>query len=264
MNQSFNETRAVDIKVLTSDLLVLSMTLREFNIAEGLGTVGARIYDAGTGTLIAFANAAVGPGSDQSITIPIAALLQLGRTYRVGFFISAGCCAGSGDFIDADPPGLALTPYRDLTRTVEVTAAWAVGADAFPTITNSFVPLMAIEVEPAPAAVALDHFKCYGVRPLRNFTPVIATLSDQFEEKQVVVRGPIALCNPVRKCVGEACTDVTHPEEHLVCYTTEHQRGDRFEPRDVLVSNQFGDQPLRVLARGVLCAPSKKSPLRRE
>src|SRR5207249_6938182 len=38
MNQSFNETRAVDIKVLTSDLLVLSMTLREFNIAEGLGT----------------------------------------------------------------------------------------------------------------------------------------------------------------------------------------------------------------------------------
>jgi hypothetical protein len=147
-NQSFNETRAVDITVLGSDRMVVSMTLKEFNLVETSGMVGARIYDTATGTLVAVADLPAGPGFDQSITIPISALLQLGRTYRVGFFISAGCCGGSGDFIDANPSGLALTPYLDLTGSVQVTAAWAFPADVFPTNPNGYVPLMAIEVVP--------------------------------------------------------------------------------------------------------------------
>ena len=157
INQSFNETRGVDVAVVGLDsLLVSSMTLDEFNIVSGTGTVGARIYDTASGVLLASADQAVGPGFDQSVTIPISALLLAGQTYRVGFFIDAGGTQGSGDGFDASPPGLDILDYVDATGSLLVSQAFQSGSDAFPTTLNGLVPFITLEAsrpavpEPSP------------------------------------------------------------------------------------------------------------------
>ncbi len=159
LNQSFNETRAVDVTVLASDLLVSSMTLNEFNIGSGTGSVGARIYNS-DGSLYAGADMAASAGFDQSLTIPISAILTQGKTYRIGFFISAPDWGGSGDIFDPDPAGFSVSPYSDPTGWLLITAAYSFPADVFPTYANCAVPLMAIEAEPCqpvpePASLAL-------------------------------------------------------------------------------------------------------------
>ncbi len=150
INQSFNETRGVDVTVAgLGSLLVSSMTLDEFNIVSGTGTVGARIYDTGSGILLASADLAVGSGFDQSVTIPISVLLLAGQTYRVGFFIEAGGTQGSGDGFDATPAGLDILDYLDATGSLLVSQAFQSGSDAFPTNLNSLVPFITLEATPA-------------------------------------------------------------------------------------------------------------------
>jgi hypothetical protein len=106
----------------------------------------------------------------------------------------------------------------------------------------------------------LDHFKCYDVRPQEPFTPLRVRLRDQFETQVVGVLRPVSLCNPVEKCVGENCTQPVNPEDHLICYLTKDPAGTpNFVPREVLVSNQFGEQRLTVFRRNnLLCLPSSK------
>ncbi len=159
LNQSFNETRAVDVTVLASDLLVSSMTLNEFNIGSGTGTVGARIFNS-DGSLYAGANMAASAGFDQSLTIPISAILAQGETYRIGFFISAPQWSGTGDFLDPDPVGSSLSPYSDPNGWLRITAAYSFPADVYPTYANRSVPLMTLEAEPShpvpePGSLAL-------------------------------------------------------------------------------------------------------------
>lgn len=159
VNQSFNETRAVDVAVLASNLLVSSMTLNEFNIGSETGSVGARIYNS-DGILYAGADMSVSAGFDQSLTIPISAILAQGETFRIGFFISAPQWGGTGDFLDPDPVGNSVSPYSDPTGWLLITAAYSFPADVFPTYTNRSVPLMTIEAEPyrpvpEPASLAL-------------------------------------------------------------------------------------------------------------
>lgn len=150
INQSFNETRGVDVTVVgLGSLLVSSMTLDEFNIVSGTGTVGARVYETGSGSLLASADLAVGSGFDQSATIPISAVLLAGQTYRVGFFIDAGGTQGSGDGFDATPAGLDILDYVDATGSLLVSQAFQSGSDAFPTNVNSFVPFITLEATPA-------------------------------------------------------------------------------------------------------------------
>jgi hypothetical protein len=114
--------------------------------------------------------------------------------------------------------------------------------------------------------VALDHFKCYTVRPRTDFAPLRVTLVDQFEKQDVTVLRPVSLCNPVTKCHEDGrCTEPVHPEEHLVCYRTEDAPDTPdFQRRQVLVSNQFGEQRLTVVRRNdLLCLPSSKKLLER-
>jgi hypothetical protein len=113
--------------------------------------------------------------------------------------------------------------------------------------------------------VALDHFKCYTVRPRTTFTPLKVTLKDQFEAQDVTVLRPVSLCNPVTKCHDGVCTEPVHPEEHLTCYRTQDVEGTPgFQRRRVLVSNQFGTQELTVVRRNdLLCLPSAKKLLER-
>ena len=118
----------------------------------------------------------------------------------------------------------------------------------------------------------LDHFKCYDVRPEQSFLPFYVTLVDQFERELVLVQRVTTLCNPVMKCIDDDhnsatppnCTQQLNPDDHLVCYETRDQSAQpHFEKREVVVSNQFGqEQRLTVFRRtNLLCLPSLKSKL---
>ncbi len=149
-NQSFNETRAIEVEVESeTDLQVRWMTLYEFNVVgeTGGGTLGARIYD-NSGTLLASADAPISGGFNQSLTIPITATLIAGASYRIGFYLSTFTgSAGSGDFLDVDPPGLSLTPYVEPTGSFRIIQAWSIRFDSFPTNRNSFLPLVAVGLD---------------------------------------------------------------------------------------------------------------------
>jgi hypothetical protein len=146
----------------------------------------------------------------------------------------------------------------------------------YPTV-NAFQKLFAggTGITPSDAFVTklcsgLDHFKCYDVRAEESFLPFNVTLVDQFEEEPVLIQRVVTLCNPVAKCVDDDhnsatppdCTQVLNPDDHLVCYETRDQSANpNFERREVIVSNQFGqEQRLTVLRRtNLLCVPSLKA-----
>ncbi|MGI8735032.1 MAG: SBBP repeat-containing protein [Pyrinomonadaceae bacterium] len=146
----------------------------------------------------------------------------------------------------------------------------------YPTV-NAFQPLFAGGTGSTPSDAfvtklcsGLDHFKCYDVRAEESFQPFNVTLVDQFEEEPVLVLRAATLCNPVVKCVDDDhnpvtppdCTQVVNPDDHLVCYETRDQSASPyFERREVIVSNQFGqEQRLTVLRRtNLICLPSLKA-----
>jgi hypothetical protein len=105
--QSFNETRAADVTVLTpGPLSVTSMTLSGLSIGTATSAlVGARIYSS-TGTPIASANATVTVGGQ--VTIPISATLASGATYRVGFYVQT-TPSGQGSGTILSVPGTSAT-----------------------------------------------------------------------------------------------------------------------------------------------------------
>ena len=101
------------------------------------------------------------------------------------------------------------------------------------------------------------------------------SLIDQFEEEPVLVQRVVTLCNPVKKCIDADhnsatppdCTQVLNPDDHLVCYETRDQSASpQFERRQVIVSNQFGQQQqLTGLRRtNLLCVPSLKAHVARQ
>jgi hypothetical protein len=107
----------------------------------------------------------------------------------------------------------------------------------------------------------LDHFKCYDVNSDAKFVPFDVVLRDQFETQVVTIIKPVMLCNPAVKCLDRDCTQLFNPDDHLVCYATKDSQGTpNFERREVIVSNQFGQQQrLTVLKRSnMLCVPSLK------
>lgn len=150
-NQSFNETRGVDVTIKGGqDLQVTAMTLEEFNITTTSGTVGARIYDSSTKNLLVSADQSVGFGFDQTITIPISMLLQDGNSYLLAFSISAPVGGGAADFFDPDPIGSNVLPYMDTTGYMQISQAFAGIPDAFPTNFNAYVPLITVTAAPVP------------------------------------------------------------------------------------------------------------------
>lgn len=154
MGQSFNETRGVDVTLQGSSPHVLSsMTLRGLNISEPSGTLGARVYDSATHTLLATADVAVPKGSNQTLTVPIAVVLAAGGTYRLCFFVSAGFTGGSGTMFDPAPPSVGGFPYTESTGTLVINQAYSTGSDAFPSSNNFFVPLISAELTPGSVPV---------------------------------------------------------------------------------------------------------------
>jgi parallel beta-helix repeat protein len=147
--QSFNETRAADVKVLAAGpLTVSSMTLSRLNIGGSAtsATVGARIYDSSSQALVASGDVTVNPGSQLTVTIPIAATLASGATYRVGFYVqTTPSSGGSGTVFLATS-----FPYTEATGRFQIVAAWdsSPAGDAFPATTNTALPQMTITVAP--------------------------------------------------------------------------------------------------------------------
>jgi len=149
LNQSFNETRGVTATPGVN-LELLSMTLRDFDIGVS-SVVGARVYNDSTQALIATQDQLAPAASDQTVTIPILVALVAGQAYRFAFFVDDG----SGDMFDPDPPNLAGFLYS--TGPFQVSAAWSIASDAFPTLTNTFVPHITLDVlaVPEPGILAL-------------------------------------------------------------------------------------------------------------
>jgi hypothetical protein len=93
----------------------------------------------------------------------------------------------------------------------------------------------------------LDHLQYYKAKG--EAPEVYVDLKDQFGMVTVLVEKPEFLCNPVDKN-GEG---IRNPAAHLVCYKI---RGESAK-QDVRVTNQFGEQTLKVKPPELLRVPSE-------
>jgi hypothetical protein len=116
--------------------------------------------------------------------------------------------------------------------------------------------------QPSPQ---LDHFQCY--RAKGRDLDVTVSLADEFGVKPTTrLDDPRLFCNPVDKN-EEGIAD---PTAHLACYEIrnknrsvdddddDRRRRKQFL-REVLVTNQFGEQTLKVDEGELLCTPSEKN-----
>ena len=109
-----------------------------------------------------------------------------------------------------------------------------------------------IIVFPCPATRP-EHFNCYKVDEKTVLPTIFRSLVDQFTaEEDVALHKAREICVPVDKN-GEG---IAKPRDHLVYYRLHSKENvDRY----VLVTNQFGEQELRVKGKiERLCVPSKK------
>jgi hypothetical protein len=145
--QSFNETRGVDVTVLSAQSVAVNNMRLDGLFIGGASSalVGARIYRSSDGSLAASANMTV--FANGSVTVPISATLGSGLSYRVSFFVSTTPSSlASGTMYDPDPPSIGLTPYTESSGTLRINSAHESPSDAFPTNANSFVPLIKLGV----------------------------------------------------------------------------------------------------------------------
>ena len=154
LGQSYNETRAVDVTVLSPvDLLVQSMTLTGFT-AHPSATIGARIYDTTTQALIASTTTTTSSGGP--VTLPISAILDTGDEYRIGFY----AVVGTANFFDPSS-----FPYTESSGLLRINGAYDAGSDSFPSLTNLSDPLVTLQVVavPEPGSLILLGIGLLGV-----------------------------------------------------------------------------------------------------
>lgn len=149
-SQSYNESRGVDVTVLTAtDLLVSSMTLNALNVgADGLADVGARIYTSPSGTLVASRDTTV--FANGSVTLHLTATMAAGHSYRVCFF-----CGPLGENEDNSATLFQPNafPYTDGTGSLRINQAYESPVDSYPTNLNIFAPWIVIQATPAISGV---------------------------------------------------------------------------------------------------------------
>jgi hypothetical protein len=98
-----------------------------------------------------------------------------------------------------------------------------------------------------------DHYQCYKTRPV-SFAPRDVSLVDQFGPSTARVVKLERFCNPANKN-GEGILD---PFAHLNCYKI---RESGFQRRDVVLTNQFGEQRVTLIRPDSLCVPAVKDML---
>jgi hypothetical protein len=163
-----------------------------------------------------------------------------------------GIFTSPGGSVDADGDGLIddlFPPTSNFFAGVNhVPCGCGGGGTACRTLTLEEALLGAHGVLPVMPA---DHFKCY--KTMEPFASRQVSLEDQFVATTATVLRPSRFCNPVDKN-GEDPGAPTDPA-HLNCYGI---REPRFEKRDVVVENQFGEQALTVVRPFELCVPAIK------
>ncbi|HKQ48756.1 MAG TPA: thrombospondin type 3 repeat-containing protein [Phycisphaerae bacterium] len=148
--QSFNETRGVDVTVLSGTNQVLS-SMRLDGLSIGSATsafVGARVYDSASTLLLASGNTTI--FSSGPVTIPISVTLQSGASYRVAFYVATTPASqGSGTFFDPSPLGPGGIPYVESLGLFRVNSVHLISTDSFPSNTGaSLVTQITLEVAP--------------------------------------------------------------------------------------------------------------------
>jgi len=112
-----------------------------------------------------------------------------------------------------------------------------------------------------PEAFAVDHFQCYKVsisKGMPKFTPVRATIQDQFGMLTVDVKKPRYLCVPVKKNSEE----IHDSASLLMCYQVKRVSGGSKFTKVIgaYVNNQFGPEQLDAKTLADLCIPAATSP----
>lgn len=107
----------------------------------------------------------------------------------------------------------------------------------------------------------IDHYKFYDIKTRTTIAKVPVQLNDQFHEKKplvATVASPNFFGNPVIKTKkGEKEGKFKNPMAHLTWYELETKTS---EPRRTLqLTNQFGQQTVKIGSASVLLAPSLKS-----
>lgn len=106
-----------------------------------------------------------------------------------------------------------------------------------------------------------DGLKCYRVKDFQSKRPnnQLVYISDQFEEKNLIIKEPIAFCALAAK--GGASPGATAGGEilDLVCYAIKDARGqNRFKPVEIETVDQFDQHNLIVNKPFALCEQALK------
>ena len=144
--QSFNETRGVDVNVISPvDLPITSMTLHRFFSGTGDSAyVGARIYNPSNGMLLASNMVSVYNIVNGAVSVPISYTLVSGMSYRISFFCGGPNPPTHNSAAEFQPGSL---PYNEGSNLLQIVHAYAYPADTFPSTTNIFVPIITLNLE---------------------------------------------------------------------------------------------------------------------
>lgn len=144
--QSFNETRGVDVNVISPvDLQLTSMTLHRFFSGTGDSAyVGARIYNPSNGMLLASNMVSVYNIVNGAVSVPISYTLVSGMSYRISFFCGGPNPPTHNSAAEFQPGSL---PYNEGSNLLQIVHAYAYPADTFPSTTNIFVPIITLNLE---------------------------------------------------------------------------------------------------------------------
>jgi hypothetical protein len=140
--QSYNETRCIDVTVLKS-VHVTAMSLDSFCSGINNAFVGARVYDGSTYSLLYSYDSIVSPVCyNSTITLPISYTLNMGQSYRIGFY----CFGYGGASATAYVPTF---PYLENNGYLKINQAYSYYQDSFPIYSNLFVPLISLMFDTA-------------------------------------------------------------------------------------------------------------------
>ena len=107
--------------------------------------------------------------------------------------------------------------------------------------------------ETFPISDRLDHFKVYEVLEAKEVAERVQ-LVDQFGRQQSVASKPIYFCVPVQKEHRNRVTKIQNVRDHLTVYVIKPTD----EKIEINVSDQLGQNKLRITASQYLCLPSQK------
>jgi hypothetical protein len=125
------------------------------------------------------------------------------------------------------------------------------------TDTEHWTPVDVIGFPPGPLVRGpLDPFQCYRLMETPGLAVTGVELRDQFGSVSPTIGSAAHLCNPAVETHGAKLTPVKNPDDHLVFY----RAFSRQPVRIVRISNQFGEQALRLGDGLWLAVPAQKSP----